>query len=241
MLVLVLVGGVRAGSDGGAVGGSVHFAAAAANDGFDDDWCLSQEAENAMKEAEARLHPGTAAAPDTDDDGDLAAAASRALGIGCVDDADDDDASLAAEKLHDCAQDFVTQESTSALEQEIDLPEDEDYGTDYSLTYESASTMIAQSLDTATAPTDELMSEAAWRAAWASRKPPPARRARHGARRPSPHARPCAGVAMRWRRKCARARARWRAWSQARKRPRLRAERRFSTAAAAAPSPDRAA
>ena len=37
VLVLVLVGGVRAGSDGGAVGGSVHFAAAAANDGFDDD------------------------------------------------------------------------------------------------------------------------------------------------------------------------------------------------------------
>ena len=206
---------------------------------IDDDWLMSQEVDDAMKEAEARLCPETAA-PDIED-GDIAAAASRALGIGCVDDADDDDASLAAEKLRGCAQDFATQESTSALEQEIDLPENEDYGTDYSFTYESASTMIAQSLDTATAPTDELMSEAAWRAAWASRKPPPARRARHGARRPSPHARPCAGVAMRWRRKCARARARWRAWSQARKRPRLRAERRFSTAAAAAPSPDRAA
>ena len=169
VLVLVLVGGVRAGSDGGAVGGSVHFAAAAANDGFDDDWCISQEAENAMKEAEPRLYPEMAAAPDTDDDGDLAAAASRALGIGCVDDADDDDASSAAEKLRDCADDFATQESTSALEQEIDLPEYEDYGTDYSLTYDCVSAMIAQSLDAATAPTDELMSEAASRA-WASRK-----------------------------------------------------------------------
>ena len=193
---------------------------------IDDDWLMSQEVDDAMKEAEARLCPETAA-PDTDD-GDIAAAASRALGIGCVDDADDDDASLAAEKLRDCAQDFATQESTSALEQEIDLPEDEDYGTDYSLTYESASTMIAQSLDTATAPTDELMSEAAWRVAWSSRKTPRARtaacRRRHAAPPPS-----------------ARGGARWRAWSQARKRPRLRAERRFSTAAAAAPSPDRAA
>ena len=169
---------------------------------IDDDWLMSQEADDAMKEAEARPCPETAA-PDIED-GDIAAAASRALGIGCVDDADDDDASLAAEKLRGCAQDFATQESTSALEQEIDLPENEDYGTDYSFAYESASTMIAQSLDTATAPTDELMSEAAWRAAWASRKPSPARRARHGARRPSPHARPCAGVAMRWRRKCTR-------------------------------------
>ena len=139
---------------------------------IDDDWLMSQEADDAMKEAEARLCPETAA-PDTDD-GDLAAASSRALRIGCVDDADDDDASLAAEKLRDCAQDFATQESTSALEQEIDLPECENYGTDYSLSYESASTMIAQSLaDSATLPTDELMSEAAWRSAWASRKPPP--------------------------------------------------------------------
>ena len=140
VLVLVLVGGVRAGSDGGAVGGSVHFAAAAANDGFDDDWCISQEAENAMKEAEARLYPEMAAAPDTDDDGDLAAAASRAMGIGCVDDADDDDASSAAEKLRDCADDFATQEPTSALEQEINLPENEDYGPDYPFAYESAPT-----------------------------------------------------------------------------------------------------
>ena len=81
---------------------------------MDDDWLMSQEADDAMKEAKARLCPETAA-PDTDD-GDIAAAASRALGIGCVDDANDDDASLAAEKLHDCAQDFVTQEFTSALE-----------------------------------------------------------------------------------------------------------------------------
>ena len=189
VLVLMLVGGVRAGSDGGAVGGSVHFAAAAANDGFDDDWCISQEAENAMKEAEARLYPEMAAAPDTDDDGDLAAAASRALGIGCVDDADDDDASSAAEKLRDCADDFATQESTSALEQEIDLPEYEDYGTDYSLTYDCVSAMIAQSLDAAPPPTDELMSEAAWRVAWSSRKTPRARRARRGARPPPPRAR----------------------------------------------------
>ena len=176
---------------------------------IDDDWLMSQEVDDAMKEAEARLCLETAA-PDIED-GDIAAAASRALGIGCVDDADDDDASLAAEKLHDCAQYFVTQESTSTLEQEIDLPEDEDYGTDYSLTYESASTMIAQSLDTATAPTDELMSEAAWRVAWSSRKTPRARRARrargaargrhrraHG-RVPPP---PCGAAAMR---------ARWRA------------------------------
>ena len=165
---------------------------------IDDDWLMSQEADDAMKEAKARLCPETAA-PDIED-GDIAAAASRALGIGCVDDADDDDASLAAEKLHDCAQDFVTQESTSALEQEIDLPEDEDYGTDYSLTYESASTIIAQSLDTATAPTDELMSEAAWRVAWSSRKTPRARRARRGARPPPPRARPRAAAAMRRRR-----------------------------------------
>ena len=158
MLVLVLVGGVRAGSDGGAVGGSVHFAAAAANDGFDDDWCMSPEAENAMKEAEARLIPETAA-PDIED-GDLAAAASRALGIGCVDDADDDDASLAAEKFRDCMVDFVTQQSRGAF----DLPEDEDCDTDYLITYEFASTMIAQSHDTKSVPTDELMSEAAWRA-----------------------------------------------------------------------------
>ena len=72
------------------------------------------EVDDAVKEAEARLCLETAA-PDIED-GDIAAAASRALGIGCVDDADDDDASLAAEKLHDCAQDFVTQEFTSALE-----------------------------------------------------------------------------------------------------------------------------
>jgi len=84
---------------------------------IDDDWLMSQEADDAMKEAEARMCPETAA-PDTDD-GDLAAAAARALGIWCVDDADDDDGPLAAEKLRDCAQDFATQESTSALEQEI--------------------------------------------------------------------------------------------------------------------------
>ena len=46
------------------------------------------------------------------------AAASRALGIRCVDDVDNDDASLAAD---------ATQKSTPALEKEIDLPEDGDY------------------------------------------------------------------------------------------------------------------
>ena len=58
---------------------------------------MSHEADDVRKETGARLWPETAA-PDTDD-GELAAAASRALEIGCVDDADDDDASWAAEKL----------------------------------------------------------------------------------------------------------------------------------------------
>ena len=40
------------------------------------------------------------------------------LMIGCVDDVDNDDASLAAD---------ATQKSTPALEKEIDLPEDGDY------------------------------------------------------------------------------------------------------------------
>ena len=101
---------------------------------IDDDWLMSQEVDDAMKEAEARLCPETAA-PDIED-GDIAAAASRALGIGCVDDADNDDASLAAEKFRDCMVDFVTQQSRGAF----DLPEDEDCDTDYLITYEFAST-----------------------------------------------------------------------------------------------------
>ena len=124
---------------------------------IDDDWMMSQEVDDAMKEAKARLCPETAA-PDIED-GDIAAAASRALGIGCVDDVDDDDASLAAEKFRDCMVDFVTQQSRGAF----DLPEDEDCDTDYLITYEFASTMIAQSHDTKSVPTDELMSETAWR------------------------------------------------------------------------------
>ena len=100
------------------------------------------------------------AAPDISGERGIVAAASTALGIGwCVDDADDDDASLAAEKFRDCMVDFVTQQSRGAF----DLPEDEDCDTDYLITYEFASTMIAQSHDTKSVPTDELMSETAWR------------------------------------------------------------------------------